>query len=120
MNAINKSAKKAITALVLVESWTPALWGIGIAAFAVLARYELGYWPAPNHPDPQFLPFVSLYTVLFILGYPAIWSFPVLGLTWKVAPTLWARVRNPALLGWCLLGLLTLVPGIQFVPWFLD
>ena len=112
--------RKMVTALMLLEAWTPTLWGAGIIVFAILSRYELGYWPAPSRPDPKLLPFEGVHTALFFLTYPAFLSFPVLGFTRKFAPALWMRSKRPALLGWGLLGILTFIPGIQFVPWFLD
>jgi hypothetical protein len=116
---------KLIDSLILFIGGLPAFWVIGIVLFAIRARIHLGYWPAPNHPDPQVLPFASHDFLLFYSIYVVLGSMLVLPclkmlLSSRVNPNTWHRTRLIFLSGWALILILTVVPEIDFIAWYLD
>jgi hypothetical protein len=103
----------------------PYLWVIGIIWLAMRARRYLGYWPGPNHPDPQFVPFDSHREVLAQMFFALLWSLvlmPILylGNHWIFKVKLQRRPLYIYSLGWMIIMLMTFVPRIDLVAWFLD
>jgi hypothetical protein len=103
----------------------PILWVVGVLAFAVRAWSHLGYWPSPNHPDPQFLPFGLHNAILFYATYAVLWTLVVVPgfrhlLREKIDLVTLRKTKRIFATGWLAILILAFVPGINFVAWYLD
>ena len=111
--------------LVLVVSIFPLIWVANLMIFAIRAKYYLGHWPKPYHPDPKVLPFV-IHAGLLWLGVPAVLStliimpFFLLLSFKKNSFSVPLKLLILFALGWFFIFLMTFIPPIDFVTWFLD
>lgn len=117
--------RKLGNTLALIVSILPILWAVGLLGLAFRARKYLGYWPGPNHPDPQFVPFDTHYDVLAIGMFANLIGLVVFllfrrVLTTGIPPVRVRTMKRIFLLGWFLILSLTFIPNISFVGWFLD
>jgi hypothetical protein len=112
-------------AIIYATGSLPILWALGVFTFAVRARSYLGYWPTPNHPDPQFLPFDLHTQILSCASGAVLWT--LLGvpcffivLRKKIDSPLWHRIKRIYAAGLLVILIFTFVPRINFVAWYLD
>lgn len=103
----------------------PYIWVAGIMLLAIRAKAYLGYWPSPNHPDPQFVPFDLHQELLAKMLFALLWSLALmpilyLGSRWILKTKLGRSPLYAYILGWAIIMVMIFVPGINFVAWFLD
>jgi hypothetical protein len=107
-----------------VVASVPMAWVAVFAAFVVRARFALGRFPTPYHPDPKQLGFHWHMVAIHGLFFAALASFLVLPWAWSARHDLGSRARRFCLplyaAGWALIGLVMLVDPGRFFDWFLD
>lgn len=121
--ADRRSRVVAIVALALAAY--PLWWLAMFYLFVLRARWHLGYWPAPYHPDPKELGFTLHYSLVLLSSMallPVAAGAALLLAVGKVRGAL-VRAWPPALLLLCSTTLLVLLvrvdPG-RFLNWFGD
>lgn len=88
----------------------PALWAVGFGFFVLRARFALGEWPFPGHPDPKDLGWDIHYMTL-LLGMPLM----IAAATTLLAGSVFAREwRGPA--GICVIALAALIAVARMDP----
>ena len=119
-----KARKFASVGMIFVAT-LPLLWMAGVFSLAVRARQFLGYWPRPNFPDPQFIPFDQHISILW-------GSLPVIFAVLLILPPVLFRfgriLERPSRricmllvsIGWGIFIVFMTVPRIDFVMWFID
>jgi hypothetical protein len=121
MNALQKITNP----LAVVIFALPILWAIGLIALAYRAKIFLGYWPGPNRPDPQVVPFDTHYALLAVGMYANLVGLGIFFLfrrylTVRFSPQSIKNLYRIFTFGWLAIFSLTFIPGIKFVGWFLD
>lgn len=119
------SLRNAFYAAAFAISILPYVWVVGIIWLAVRAKEYLGYWPGPNHPDPQFVPFDSHQEVLDQMLFALLWSLVLMPILYRGGHRIFKvkLQRRPLYmysLGWMVIMLMIFVPRINLVAWFLD
>lgn len=103
----------------------PLAWLGLFYLFVMRARWTLGRWPAPYHPDPKDLGF-DFHHLAIDLGLVASPVAALAVLAWAIVrwrrasrPTLWPHVSLVVASEALVLSLARLDPG-QFFEWFAD
>jgi hypothetical protein len=119
--------KKAVQVAAVVYAAFPWVWIGGLLCLAVRARFFLGYWPSPAHPDPKQLPFELHHMALWLLLFVVVVLLPtglgVLAIAvgiLKRKPCFWPIWAN--LGGSAIIGSMFFLPHgrLNWVAWFLD
>lgn len=117
-------ARSSLATAVVVSASLPLCSLIVFFSFVLRARFSLGYWPQPNHPDPAQLAFgihwsLAQFSLGASMGFP-FWLVLVVFLSFA-RPTV-SAVRLAALtaLPWIIWLPFAYFDSGQFVSWCVD
>ena len=100
----------------------PLVWVAMCFVFFVECGMYLGYWPQPNQPDPQFVPFENqlnfLHGASFLLPISSLLSAFVFAQSALKRKLLIAICFH--LFGWISIFVFMFVPKFNFIAWVLD
>ena len=119
LSKISLNFKTLLLSLILCY---PLLWVTLCFAFALKCALHLGYWPQPNQPDPQFVPFNNEVNMIqfasFLVPISSIsCAFPMAKR--QLRKEYWfLALAN--ILGWLLIIVFTFVPKYNFISWIMD
>jgi hypothetical protein len=100
----------------------PLLWVTFCFAFALKCTLYLGYWPEPNQPDPQLVPFNVEVNMIQLASFLVQVSSILCAFTIamrKLRKEYWLQVLAN-ILGWILIIVFTFIPKYNFVSWIMD
>ena len=116
--------KEYLGNILFVVGVLPLFWFVGVFLFYIRARTYLGFWPNSHIPDPKSLPFELHHWIFMILVFPVLLSILIVPVLWFIKfKTTRIHIRNevlPYLLGWALVACTMMIPGTDFITWFLD
>jgi hypothetical protein len=100
----------------------PLLWVAFCFAFALKCTLYLGYWPEPNQPDPQFVPFQNQLNALHFASFlvPVSSILCVFTIAMRKLREMYRIQVLANILGWILIIVFTFVPKYNFVSWIMD
>ena len=114
--------------LAWITAALPLLWIALFSLYVLRARYAIGSWPRPYHPDPGDLGFVVHHSVLLV-GLPVLFLAPIAVASWVLLARVWL-LRTVSARHWFLLvGAIAASAGSiaclladrgRFLEWFFD
>lgn len=116
---------RVVATWALVLAVYPLWWLAMFYLFVLRARWQLGYWPSPYHPDPKELGFTLHYSLVLLSSValvPVVAGAALLLVIGKARGAL-VRAWPPALLLLCSTTLLVLLVRVdlgRFLNWFGD
>jgi hypothetical protein len=109
-------ARSSLATAAVVSASLPLCSLVVFSSFVVRARFSLGYWPQPNHPDPAQLGF-GIHWSLAQLSVGASMGLPIWLLLVALLPFAQPRVHALRLTALTAFPWLLWLPFTYFDPW---
>jgi hypothetical protein len=119
LSKISLNFKTLLLSLILCY---PLLWVSFCFAFALKCTLYLGYWPEPNQPDPQFVPFNNEVNIIQFASFLVPISSILCAFTIAVRKlrSMYMLQILVNILGCVSITVFTFVPKYNFVSWIMD